>query len=80
MLIERRPIARLLGLEVRLLAPMRLPDTWAPSQEVPPGAVEVTATVWYSKLVSSVVEFLGVPAEEAEAVMISQHTTVFKVK
>jgi hypothetical protein len=54
--------------------------TWQLPEDVPAGAVEVTATVWYSKLVSSVAVFLGVPAEEAEAVMISRHSTTFTVR
>ena len=53
--------------------------TWQLPESVPAGAVEVTATVWYSKLVSSVAQFLGVPPEESEAVMVSQHRTVFAV-
>ncbi len=65
------------------LAPLQARNetfTWQLPKDVPVGAVEVTATVWYSKLVSSVAEFLGVPPEESEAVMVSQHSTVFTVK
>ena len=39
----------------------------------------MTATVWYSKLVSSVAEYMGVPAEEAEPVMMGTHSTTFTV-
>ena len=48
--------------------------------DLPPGPVTVTATVWYAKLVSSVAEYLGVPAEEAEPVMMSTHATSVEVK
>jgi len=64
------------------LAPLQAKNetfTWELPEDLPPGAVVVTATVWYSKLVSSVAEFLGVPAEESEAVLISRHSTVFVV-
>ena len=43
------------------------------------GPVTVTATVWYSKIVSSVADYLGVPAEEAEAVEMSSHSTTLEV-
>lgn len=51
----------------------QLPDT------LPTGPVTVTATMWYSKLVSSVAEYLRVPAEEAEPVRMSDHRTQFTV-
>ncbi len=44
-----------------------------------PGPVAVTAEVWYSRLVSSVAEYLGVPDEETEAVRMGVHTTEFTV-
>ncbi|MBZ0268660.1 hypothetical protein K8I85_10930 [bacterium] len=44
--------------------------TWAVPETVPVGEVVIAATVYYSKLVSSVAEFLGIPAEEAEPVEI----------
>ncbi|HPW55220.1 MAG: hypothetical protein KA072_02850 [Thermoanaerobaculaceae bacterium] len=53
--------------------------TWKLPQDTPPGPVTVTATVYYSRLVSSVGEFLHVPAEEWEPVQIGIHTTVFEV-
>jgi hypothetical protein len=53
--------------------------TWSLPENLPPGTVTVTATVWYSKLVSSVAEYLGVPAEEAVPVMMSTHKTSFTV-
>ena len=47
--------------------------------DLPPGKVAVTATVWYSRLVSSVADYMGIPAEEAEPVMMSTHSTSFTV-
>jgi len=44
-------------------------------KDLPPGMITVTATVWYSKLVSSVAEYLGVPAEEAVPIKVSEHST-----
>jgi hypothetical protein len=41
--------------------------------------VTVTASLHYSRLVSSVGEFLKVPAEEWEPVRINTHTTTFEV-
>ncbi len=52
--------------------------TWNPP-DLPEGPVTVTATVWYSRLVSSVAEFLKVPREEYEPVLVSTHTTTFTV-
>jgi len=65
------------------LAPLRAVNetfTWKLPEDVASGEVEVTATVYYSKLVSSVAEFLGVPAEESEPVQLSRHTTRFEVR
>jgi hypothetical protein len=65
------------------LAPLQAKNetfTWKLPKDLPKGVVEVTATVWYSKLVSSVAEYLHVPPEESEAVMMSAHTTIFTVK
>jgi hypothetical protein len=47
---------------------------------MPEGEVTVTATVWYARIVSSVAEHLGVPAEEAEPVLMSRHTTYLNVE
>ncbi len=46
---------------------------------LPPGEARVTATVWYSRLVSSVAEHMGVPREESEPVRVSSHQTVVKI-
>jgi hypothetical protein len=54
--------------------------TWKLPAGVAAGEVTVTATVWYSLLVSSVAEFLSVPKEEAEPVKMAAHVTRFEVK
>jgi hypothetical protein len=53
--------------------------TWKLPTDVARGAVEVHATVHYSLLVSSVAEFLGVPATESAPQTIAQHSTTFTV-
>lgn len=53
--------------------------TWKVPVDAPPGPVTVTASLHYSRLVSSVGEFLKVPAEEWEPVRINTHTTTFEV-
>ncbi|MBD3854539.1 MAG: hypothetical protein IFJ96_07125, partial [Acidobacteria bacterium] len=52
---------------------------WTLPKSVAPGKVTVTATVWYSKLVASVAEFLGVPDEESAPVKVSDHSTSIEV-
>jgi len=54
--------------------------TWALPDDLASGAVTVTATVWYSRLVSSVGEHMGVPAEEWEPVKMGEHVTTFEVR
>jgi len=64
------------------LAPLRAVNetyTWQLPKSVAAGEVTVTATVWYSLIVSSVAEFLEIPADEAEPVMMSEHSTSFEV-
>jgi hypothetical protein len=53
--------------------------TWRLPDDLPPGEVTVHATVHYSRLVSSVAEFLKVPADEYNEVLINVHTTTFTV-
>jgi nitrate/TMAO reductase-like tetraheme cytochrome c subunit len=69
-----------LGTDYRLapLAAVRETFTWSPP-DLPPGPVKVVATVWYSRLVSSVAEYLKVPREEWEPVQIGRHETSFVV-
>jgi hypothetical protein len=64
------------------LAPLKARNetfTWTLPDGLASGDLTVTATVWYSKLVSSVADYLGVPAEEAVPVMMSEHSTVVEV-
>jgi hypothetical protein len=53
--------------------------TWKLPDDVPEGPVTVTAEVYYSRLVSSVAEYLNVPAEEYEPVKVNSHSTRFEV-
>jgi len=69
-----------LGTDYRL-APLRAVGetfSWSPP-DLPPGPVTVTATVWYSRLVSSVAEFMKVPREEYEPILIARHETTLTV-
>jgi len=64
------------------LAPLKAVNetfTWKLPAEVAAGEVVVTARVYYSRLVSSVAEYMGVPEEEAEPVLVSEHRTKFEV-
>jgi hypothetical protein len=54
--------------------------TWQLPAEIAPGTVTVTATVWYAKVGTSVAEFLSIPAEEAQPVKMSDHSTSFEVQ
>ena len=53
--------------------------TWKLPDDMKAGEVTVKATVWYSRLVSSVGEHMGVPPEEWEPVQMGGHTTSFEV-
>jgi hypothetical protein len=53
--------------------------SWRLPADIAPGTVTVTAEVWYSRLVSSVAEHLGVPREESQPVMMNRHATTFIV-
>jgi hypothetical protein len=53
--------------------------TWQVPEEVAPGRVNVDASLNYRRLVQSVAEFLGVPAEEIEPVRINSATTWVEV-
>ncbi len=53
--------------------------SWQLPDDLPEGPVSVTAQVYYSRLVSSVAEYLNVPREESEPVLINSHTTTFEV-
>lgn len=53
--------------------------TWKLPQDAAPGPMTVKAEVWYSRLVSSVAEYMNVPREESEPVKINTHVTTFEV-
>jgi nitrate/TMAO reductase-like tetraheme cytochrome c subunit len=53
--------------------------TWKLPANLPPGPVTVTARVFYSRLVSSVAEYMKVPREESLPITINLHTTTFTV-
>jgi nitrate/TMAO reductase-like tetraheme cytochrome c subunit len=64
------------------LAPLQAVNetfTWRLPGKLPAGPVTVTARVFYSRLVSSVGEYLNVPREESQPVAINSHTTTFVV-
>lgn len=64
------------------LAPLQAVNetfTWTVPDDIAEGPVTVTAEVWYSRLVSSVAEYLGVPREESEPVRVNAHATTFAV-
>jgi hypothetical protein len=69
-----------LGTDYRLapLSAVSETYTWSP-RDLPPGPLTVTATVHYSRLVSSVAEYLKVPREEWEPVRVSSHSTTITV-
>jgi len=53
--------------------------TWQLPDEIAEGPVTVTARVFYSRIVSSVAEFLKVPEEDWETIEINSHSTTFEV-
>ena len=70
-----------LGPDYRLAPLAAVAETYllSPREDLPPGPVTVTATVWYSRLVSSVASFLKVPTEEYAPVLVGSHTSTFTV-
>lgn len=69
------------GTDYRLAPLAAVTETYllSPREDLPPGLVTVTATIWYSRLVSSVAEYLKVPREESAPVLINTHQTTFTV-
>lgn len=53
--------------------------TWEIPFELKPGPVTVTATISYRRLVKSVADFLEVPADETEIVVVNTAKTTFTV-
>lgn len=64
------------------LAPLKAVNetfTWKLPPRLPAGQVTVTARVFYSRLVSSVAEYLKVSREESMPVTINAHATTFTI-
>lgn len=64
------------------LAPLKAVNetfTWKLPANLPPGPVTVTARVYYSRLVSSVAEYLKVSRDESKPVAINTHATTFTI-
>jgi hypothetical protein len=53
--------------------------TFAVPQDVAAGELTVTATLYYSRLVKPVADFLGVPAEESAPVTVNRHSTTVQI-
>ncbi|MFC1731292.1 multiheme c-type cytochrome [candidate division KSB1 bacterium] len=53
--------------------------TWYLPDDIPEGMVTVTATLNYRRLVKSVADYLNVPEDETEIVMINQTQTTFEI-
>jgi hypothetical protein len=53
--------------------------TWSIPNNVALGELKVKATLNYQKLPLPIVEFLGVPKEEAEIVEVNSHTTIINI-
>ena len=70
-----------LGTDYRLAPLSAVSETFTldPPGDLPPGLVTITATVWYSRLVSSVAAFMKVPPEESEPVLLNSHASTFTV-
>ncbi len=67
------------GTDYRLAPLQAVTETysWKLPQEIAAGPVKITAKIFYSRLVSSVAEYLHVPAEEYQTVPLGEHTTTF---
>jgi nitrate/TMAO reductase-like tetraheme cytochrome c subunit len=64
------------------LAPLQAVNetyTWQLPGRMPAGALTVTATIYYSRLVSSVAEYLKVPEEEWRPITVNTHTTTVNI-
>ncbi len=54
--------------------------TWEVPAGAPPGPVTVTASLWYSRLVSSVADYLGIPREEYAPVLMNAHQSTLRIR
>jgi streptogramin lyase len=70
-----------LGTDYRLAPLSAVNETYAFTvpDDAAPGPITVTGTLWYSRLVSSVGEFLKVPAEEYAPVLVNRFETTVTV-
>jgi nitrate/TMAO reductase-like tetraheme cytochrome c subunit len=71
-----------LGPDYRL-APLKAVNetyTFRLPESIPNGRVAVSATLWYSRLVPSVAEYLGVPKDEQEPVQVNSYQTWLTVQ
>jgi hypothetical protein len=53
--------------------------TWSVPNTAAPGPLTVKASLYYQKLPMPIVEFLGVPQEEAEPIEVNSHTTTVTI-
>jgi len=53
--------------------------TWSMPDDIAFGFVTVTARLYYQKLVKPVADFLKVPADESEAILINEASTTIEV-
>jgi len=53
--------------------------TWNLPDDIPEGIVTVTATLNYRRLVKSVADFLNVPDDETEIVLVNRTSTTFEI-
>ena len=53
--------------------------TWTVPDNAAPGPLKVRAILNYQKLPMPIVEFLGVPKEEAEVIEVNSHETTVTV-
>jgi hypothetical protein len=53
--------------------------TFALPDNIAPGPLTITAQLNYQKLVKPVAEYLRVPAEEADVVLVNEHSTTITV-
>lgn len=70
-----------LGTDYRLapLSAINETFTFKLPQDIPQGPVKVRAAVYFSRLVSSVAEFMQIPPEEYQEILINSHETEFIV-
>ncbi len=53
--------------------------SWTAGDDLPEGQVTATARIYYSRLVSSVAQYMGVPEDEYAPVLVNSHSTTLRV-